>query len=92
MQMYETHVRPVRDLRNNFAEINQLVQDHNHVIITHNGRGTSVLINMDEFTKYEQFLHELYVERKLDEAEKRAADPDATWFSHDEFWAKVKAL
>ena len=59
MQMYETHVRSVRDLRNNFAEVNQLVQDHNHVIITNNGRGTAVLINMEEFSKYEQFLHEL---------------------------------
>ena len=34
----------------------------------------------------------LYIERKLEEAEKRASDPDATWIPHDEFWDKVRTL
>jgi len=29
---------------------------------------------------------------QLKEREKRAVDPDTTWYSHEEFWQKVKEL
>jgi prevent-host-death family protein len=45
--MQNTHVRPVRDLRNRYAEIEQLVENHDPVIITKNGRGAAVLINIE---------------------------------------------
>ena len=47
--MYKTHVRPIRDIRNNYAELDKIVNDHDHVIITNNGRGTSVLIGIEEY-------------------------------------------
>ena len=90
--MNKTVVRPVRDLRNNFAEINQIVNNHDHVIITTNGRGTAALIGIEEFSRYEEFLHEQYIDRKLDEAEKSAADPNTKWLSEDEFWQSVEEM
>ena len=85
----KTHVRPVRDIRNNYAELDRIVNDHDHIIITNNGRGTSVLIGIEEYSLYEEFLHRLYIKRKLDEAEASAADPDTVWLSEEEFWESI---
>jgi len=57
--MYKTHVRPVRDIRNNYAELNKIVNNHDHVIITNNGRGTAALIGIDEYARYELFLRSI---------------------------------
>ena len=58
--MMQTFVRPSRDLRNHYAEISEMLKDHNHVIITNHGRGESVLINIEDYAKYEEFLHQRY--------------------------------
>ena len=85
--MYKTHIRPVRDIRNNYADIDKIVNDHDHVIITNNGRGTSVLIGIEEYAQYEAFLHTRYIKQKLDEAEVSAGNPDTKWLSEEEFWS-----
>ena len=77
--MQNTHVRPVRDLRNRYAEIEQLVENHDPVIITKNGRGAAVLINIDDYVEVEEYLHIKYVNDKLEEAELEAKKPDAIW-------------
>ena len=59
--MMQTFVRPSRDLRNHYAEISEMLKDHNHVIITNHGRGESVLINIEDYAKYEEFMHQRYV-------------------------------
>ena len=86
--MMKTHVRPVRDLRNNYAEIAEIVKNHDQVIITKNGRGDSVLINIDEYAEIEKIRHERYVAEKLAEAEELSADPNTKWYTHEEFWSK----
>ena len=52
--MMQTFVRPSRDLRNHYAEISEMLKDHDHVIITNHGRGESVLINIEDYAKYEE--------------------------------------
>ena len=42
--MMQTFVRPSRDLRNHYAEISEMLRDHDHVIITNHGRGESCLL------------------------------------------------
>ncbi|MDR0326182.1 MAG: type II toxin-antitoxin system prevent-host-death family antitoxin [Oscillospiraceae bacterium] len=88
--MMRTHVRPVRDLRNNYAEIAELIKNHDQVIITKNGRGDSVLISIEEYAELEKIRHERYVAGKLAEAEALAADPKTKWYSHEEFWSKFE--
>ena len=88
--MYKTYVRPIRDIRNNYAEIDKIVNDHNHVIITNNGRGTSVLIGIEEYVAYEEFLHNQYILRKLGEAEASAKNLETKWLEEDEFWNEVE--
>jgi prevent-host-death family protein len=90
--VHKTHVRPIRDVRNNYAELDRIVNNHDHVIITNNGRGAAVLIGISEYEEYEKFLHKQYIKRKLAEAEASASNPDTKWLSEDEFWNSVEAL
>ena len=89
--MYKTHVRPIRDLRNNYSEIDKIVNNNDHIIITNNGRGTAVLIGIKEYAEYEAFLHKRYIMQMLDEAEASAQNPETKWISEDDFWKKLEA-
>ena len=88
--MYDTIVRPARDLRNNYAEIAQIVRENNHVIITNQGRGDTVLISMDEYKKYEEFIHFRYVSQKLEEAEMVAESCNPGWKDDSEVLSEIK--
>lgn len=88
--MMQTHVRPSRDLRNHYAEIAEMVKNHDHVIITNNGRGESVLINIEDYAKYEEFLHQRYVAEELAKARRQAANPDTEWVSHENVWERLR--
>ena len=35
--MFTTHVKAVRDLRNNYPEVASIIKNRDHVIITNNG-------------------------------------------------------
>ena len=39
-----------------------------------------------------QAQYNQWISVQLKEREKRAADPDTAWYSHKEFWQKVKEL
>ena len=87
--MFNTHARSVRDLRNNYPELAKLAKEHNQVIITNNGRAETVLLGIDDFHAYEEFMHTRYVAKMLAEAEAQAADPNTHWLSHDEVFAEI---
>ena len=89
--MPNVQVRPSRDLRNNYSEISNLVKDNNPVIITNNGRGDTVLISMEKYAEFENYMHHRYIMKELAEAEKKAADPNTKWYTHEEVWSKILA-
>ena len=63
-------IRPVSDLRNNFAEISKTVHETaKPVFLTKNGYGDMVVLSMEAFESL-QFDSEIYF--KLQEAEKEA--------------------
>ena len=84
--MYKLHVRPERELRNNFPEISKLNKQYDAVILTHRGKGSHVLLSFDEFTDYEEYRHNRYLIEKIREAEE---DTDTRLRSHDEVWRKL---
>jgi prevent-host-death family protein len=88
--MQNTQVRPVRDLRNRYVEIEQLVENHDPVIITKNGRGAAVLINIDDYAEVEEYLHIKYVNNKLEEAELEAKKPDAKRANYKKVLKKLR--
>ena len=64
-------IRPVSDLRNNFADISRTVHETSQpVFLTKNGYGDMVVLSMEAFEKL-QFESEVYF--KLQEAEREAS-------------------
>ncbi|MBR7060132.1 MAG: type II toxin-antitoxin system Phd/YefM family antitoxin [Eubacterium sp.] len=63
-------IRPVSDLRNNFADISKTVHETGKpVFLTKNGFGDMVVLSMEAYENM-QFESEIYI--KLKEAEKEA--------------------
>ena len=85
--MFSTHVKPVRDLRNNYPEVARIIKNKDHVIITNNGKSEAVIIPYDHLEEYQEFLHVRYVKEKLSEAKAVAENPEA-WISIDEVLKK----
>ena len=74
-------IRPVSDLRNNFADISRIVHETSQpVFLTKNGYGDMVVLSMEAFEKL-QFESEVYF--KLQEAEREAALTEERFSSKD---------
>ena len=74
-------IRPVSDLRNNFADISRTVHETSQpVFLTKNGYGDMVVLSMEAFEKL-QFESEVYF--KLQEAEREAALTEERFSSKD---------
>ncbi len=80
-------IRPVSDLRNNFAEISKTVHESAEpVFLTKNGYGDMVVMSMESFERY-QFGGEVYV--KLKEAELEAKEASRR-YTHDEVFSGIR--
>ncbi len=76
-------IRPVSDLRNNFAEISKIVHETSQpVFLTKNGFGDMVVLSMESFENL-QFESEVYY--KLQEAEKEYEMTNKRYSSKDIF-------
>lgn len=74
-------IRPVSDLRNNFAEISKTVHETaKPVFLTKNGYGDMVVLSMEAYENL-QFESEIYF--KLKEAEQEAELTDTRYSSKD---------
>ena len=86
-----THmIRPVSDLRNNFAEISRIVHETAQpVFLTKNGYGDMVVLSMEAFQNM-QFDSEVYF--ALLEAEREAAHSNRRFSSKDVLKAMKEAI
>ena len=74
-------IRPVSDLRNNFADISKTVHETAQpVFLTKNGYGDMVVMSMEAYEKM-QFESDVYF--KLTEAEREAAETGECFSSKD---------
>ncbi len=74
-------IRPVSDLRNNFADISKTVHETEQpVFLTKNGYGDMVVMSMEAFEKM-QFESDVYF--KLAEAEREAEETGKSFSSKD---------
>lgn len=81
------HIRPVSDLRNNFAEISKLVHEDNEpVFLTKNGYGDMVVMSIEQYEK-QIFENEIFL--KLKEAELEAKFTTKR-YSHDEVMENLR--
>lgn len=83
-------IRPISDLRNNFADISKTVHETDEpVFLTKNGYGDLVVMSIEAFEK----LHfESGVYRKLEEAEQEAAKTSKRFSSKDVLKAMKKSI
>jgi len=88
--MSKTQVRPARDLRNNYADIVKLLKQHDHVIITNNGVGESVLINFDDFADYEKYLHHRFIYNELQKSKDEANDPSIRLIAAADVFTRIE--
>jgi prevent-host-death family protein len=80
-------IRPVSDLRNNFAEISRIVHETSEpVFLTKNGYGDMVVMSMEAYERY-HFESEVYF--KLKEAELEANTTQKR-YSHEEVFAELR--
>lgn len=83
-------IRPVSDLRNNFAEISKTVHETAQpVFLTKNGYGDMVVLSMEAFENL-QFESEIYF--KLQAAEREAELSSERYFSKDVLKAMKDAI
>lgn len=83
-------IRPVSDLRNNFADISRTVHETAQpVFLTKNGYGDMVVLSMEAFENL-QFDSEVYF--KLQEAEKEADLTEQRYSSKDLLKAMKEAI
>lgn len=81
-------IRPISDLRNNFAEISREIHETSQpVFLTKNGVGTMVVMSMEA---YEARQYESEVYNKLREAELEAMSGAET-FRREDVMASVRA-
>ena len=83
-------IRPVSDLRNNFADISKTVHETAQpVFLTKNGYGDMVVLSIEAYEKL-QFESEIYF--KLQEAEREAELSEARYSSKDVLKAMRNAV
>jgi len=81
-------IRPVSDLRNNFADISKIVHETlEPVFLTKNGYGDMVVMSINA---YERKLFESEVYFKLKEAELEAKSTDKR-YTHEEVFSNLRA-
>lgn len=81
-------IRPVSDLRNNFADISRIVHETSEpIFLTKNGYGDMVVMSVESYEKF-QFEHEVYF--KLREATIEAKETDVR-YTHDDVFSDLKA-
>lgn len=80
-------IRPVSDLRNNFAEISKIVHEANEpVFLTKNGYGDMVVMSVEQ---YDAILLEKRITSALKEAELEAASTSVR-YDFDEVSASMR--
>ena len=81
-------IRPVSDLRNNFADISKMVHETAEpVFLTKNGYGDMVVMSIEA---YERKLFESEIYFKLKEAELEAKSSDKR-FLHEEVFSDLRS-
>ena len=88
--MSRNMIRPVSDLRNNFAEISKTVHETAQpVFLTKNGYGNMVVLSMEAFQNM-QFESEVYL--KLLEAEREAEHTNRRYSSKEVLKSMKEAI
>jgi len=90
MSITKEQVRPARDLRNNYADVVKTLDQHEYIVITNQGRGDSIIMDIDKFAKYEQAWHNEYIYNELQKSKALLDDPNVERIPASEVFARVE--
>jgi len=91
----------IRELQQQGSGIKDVLNDEGKIVITSNGKpiGFTVGVNEESFEeiiedwkKVRKLRHLRFIDSKLDESERMAAEESAEWISEDDFWAETEAI
>jgi len=90
--MVDTLARPSTDMVSNYTDAVKTLAHHDHVIINDDGKNEFVLITMDMFEKFKEFLHRQYMYNELQKSKALLDDPNARFYEEDEVFAEVEKI
>ena len=90
MHMSYTVVRTSRDLRNNYADIVRSLKQNNHIIITNKGVVEAVLIGIEEYREYEDFLHRRFIYNELQKSKALLNNKDIALTDAEDVFAGLR--
>jgi len=75
-----------------YGQLIGMMKKGEQLIINDKGVDEAVVlvISPKEYEAYEQFLHEQYIKRILQEAKAEADRADAVWLNEEEFWEAIE--
>ena len=89
--MSRTQVRPSRDLRNHYAEVVRAIKhDGDHIIITNNGVGETVMIDFADYEGYKEYKYQQYIYNELQKSKALLDDPNVERIPAMEVFARIE--
>jgi len=88
----------IRELQQHGSGIKDILDNDGKIVITSNGKpiGITVGVNensfeeiLDDWKTVRQIRRLRYIDKKLDESERMATDPNAVWIDEEDFWAQT---
>jgi len=90
----------IRELQQQGSGIKDILDGDGRIVITSNGKPIGLTVGVNE-SSFEEVLedwkrvrllrHRRFIDKKLDESERIAADINAEWIDEDDFWAETGA-
>jgi PHD/YefM family antitoxin component YafN of YafNO toxin-antitoxin module len=77
-------------LRDNYEALVKALKEHDRVVLTNDGVGESVLINIEDYAEYEDFLRQRFIYEELQKSKAEAADPGVKLIPAGEVFARIK--
>jgi antitoxin (DNA-binding transcriptional repressor) of toxin-antitoxin stability system len=98
--MPQTKFFSIREFQQQGSGVKNILGDGGKIIITNNGKPIGLTVGVSEdsleqvledWKRVEQLRHLRFIDHKLDESEKLAADPNAEWIDDETFWSETEA-
>ncbi|GHT86662.1 hypothetical protein FACS1894137_12540 [Spirochaetia bacterium] len=84
--MFGVHIKQLSEIQSDYSDAEKILNNHDRIIVTNDGKNKAVLINIDDYTEFESYAQKEYIHKKLSEAKTAAADKNAVWLDEEEFW------
>jgi PHD/YefM family antitoxin component YafN of YafNO toxin-antitoxin module len=84
--MFGVHVKQLSEINENYPDIARLLNNHDRIILTNDGKNEAVLINIDDYSEFESYAHKEYINKKLSETENLLEKKEIDWIDEETFW------